>query len=179
MVPPSQAETQPRSEPEEELLEVIPVLSGHVRGVLVGIAAGLIGVFSIALWLDPYQADGSARRMATHRQLGLPPCTFYLLTGMPCPSCGMTTSFALLIRGDVINSLRANAAGTLLAIFCLLLIPWCIGSAWFARSLFVRSAQWTFVIVMLSFLGLMVVRWLIIIGLAWMRGEPPTIPGPG
>ena len=51
--------------------------------------------------------------METHRQLGLPPCTFKEMTGLPCPSCGMTSSFALLVRGDVMNSLRANAVGTL------------------------------------------------------------------
>ena len=31
----------------------------------------------------------------------MPPCNFVLMTGKPCPSCGMTTSFALLVRGDI------------------------------------------------------------------------------
>ena len=35
--------------------------------------------------------------MGTHQQLGLPPCNFVTLTGYPCPACGMTTSFALLV----------------------------------------------------------------------------------
>ena len=50
--------------------------------------------------------------MATHTQLGMPPCNFVVMTGKPCPACGMTTSFALLVRGDVGASLRANWAGT-------------------------------------------------------------------
>ena len=54
----------------------------------------------------------------------MPPCNFKTWTGKPCPSCGMTTSFALLIRGDVANSLRANWVGTLLAGFCMVLIPY-------------------------------------------------------
>ena len=66
--------------------------------------------------LNPYDADGTPRTMATHTQLGMPPCNFVILTGKPCPSCGMTTSFALLVRGDVVASLRANWAGTLLAV---------------------------------------------------------------
>ena len=54
--------------------------------------------------------------MATHTQLGMPPCNFVVMTGKPCPACGMTTSFALLVRGDVRASLRANWAGTLIAV---------------------------------------------------------------
>ena len=73
-------------------------------------------IFGIAFWLNPYDADGKPRTMATHTQLGMPPCNFVLMTGKPCPSCGMTTSFALLVRGDVRASLRANWAGTLIAV---------------------------------------------------------------
>src|SRR5437764_341397 len=108
-----------------------------VRGTLVGLALGLSAVFAVAIWLRPYDDDGQPLRMEAHRQLGLPPCTFYTLTKVPCPSCGMTTSFALFVRGDVWNSLRANAAGTLLAIFCLLLIPWSIASLVRGRTVFV------------------------------------------
>jgi len=86
-------------------------------------ALGIVLVFGIARWLNPYE-NGQPRRMETHVQLGLPPCNFRILTGVPCPSCGMTTSFALLVRGDLENSLRANAVGTLLALFCLAVVPW-------------------------------------------------------
>src|SRR4051812_44857622 len=85
-----------------------------VRGVLLTIGLGLVTVFGVAFWLNPYQEDGTPRTQATHRQLGMPPCNFLVLTGKPCPSCGMTTSFALLVRGDVGASLRANWAGTLI-----------------------------------------------------------------
>ena len=116
----------PSTEQSQEPLDAIPVLTSWVRGTLLGIAIGLTAVFGIAAWLSPYGNDGQPLRMETHRQMGLPPCTFKLLTGVPCPSCGMTTSFALLIRGDVWNSLKANAVGTLLAAFCLALVPWCL-----------------------------------------------------
>src|SRR4051812_33369576 len=149
--------------------EALPCLHWWVRGALVGVVAGLVAVFAVAAWLDPYRADGSARRMETHRQLGLPPCTFYRVTGLPCPSCGMTTSFALLVRGDVANSARANVVGTLLAAFGLALAPWCVVAALTGRTPFVRSLERALTVVILVFLGLMLLRWAVVIGAAWWR----------
>ena len=153
-----------------EVLEVIPVLRAWVRGSLIGLALALLAVFAVAIWLNPYNDDGSPRSMATHRQMGLPPCTFFATTGLPCPSCGMTTSFALLMHGDLVNSLRANAVGTLLAGFCLLLIPWSLTSAVRQRTLFVRSLDRTLTVVVLGFLSMMLLRWAIVLGLAWWMG---------
>jgi hypothetical protein len=160
----------PSTDENQQVLNAIPVLQSWVRGMLLGVAVGLTAVFAVAIWLNPYQPDGSPRRMATHQQLGLPPCTFYLLTGLPCPSCGMTTSFALLVRGDVGNSLRANAVGTLLALFCLALIPWCLASAARRRMLFVRSADRAVTLIVLAFFGLMLLRWGLVVGLWWWNG---------
>src|SRR5258708_35401305 len=92
-------------------------LAHWVRGILTVMALGLAAVFVTARSINPYREDGSAQRMATPRQLGLPPCTFAEMTRVPCPACGMTTSFALLMHGDLLNSARANWVGTLLALF--------------------------------------------------------------
>jgi hypothetical protein len=163
--------TSSRESPDE-VLDAIPVLRGWVRGGLVGMALALIAVFAVAAWLNPYNPDGSALSMATHRQMGLPPCTFYKTTGLPCPSCGMTTSFALLVRGDMRNSLRANAVGTLLALFCLMLIPWCLASVACKRTLFVYSMERALTCLVFIFLSLMLLRWAIVLGLAWWTGTP-------
>ena len=165
--PPTSSSKEP-----EEVLEVIPLLRGWVRGSLMGLALALAAVFAVAGWLNPYNADGSPRSLATHEQLGLPPCNFYRITHLPCPACGMTTSFALLMHGDLRNSLRANAVGTLLAGFCLLLIPWCLASAVWQRTLFVRSMERALTLVVLVFLSLMLLRWIVVIGLAWWTGTP-------
>jgi hypothetical protein len=154
------------------MLEAIPLLRGWVRGSLTGLALALIAVFAVACWLNPYNADGSPRTLATHQQLGLPPCNFYRFTGLPCPACGMTTSFSLLMHGDLWNSLRANAVGTLLAGFWLLLIPWCLASAMWQRTLFIRSTERALTLVVLLFLTLMLLRWIIVLGLAWWTGTP-------
>jgi hypothetical protein len=155
-------------EEKEQPLDAIPVISGWIRVVIVLAAALLMTVFAIAFWLNPYEENGQARRLETHRQLGLPPCTFKELTNLPCPSCGMTTSFALLVRGDLMSSLRANAAGTVLAVLWAAAIPWLLlcgvtGRPW-GRAL----AQRTILGLVIAFMVLLFVRWIIVLALIWL-----------
>lgn len=93
-----------------------PPLPGAPRGRgdrLAALGFALLGclVFAIAAILSPYDEDGRPKTHGTHRQLGLPPCALKLLTGLPCPSCGMTTSISLVMHGDLRAAWRANWAG--------------------------------------------------------------------
>ncbi len=72
-------------------------------------AAGVALVLALARWLTP-----SPSGIGTHEQLGLPPCTFYLLTGHGCPGCGLTTAFAAMAHGDLSGAWRANPMGVFL-----------------------------------------------------------------
>lgn len=76
-----------------------------------GVAAVAVALLIVAARLTP-----NDRHMGTHRQLGLPPCGFVAMTGLPCPTCGMTTAFACVTRGHLRAALRAQVAGTFLAI---------------------------------------------------------------
>jgi hypothetical protein len=143
-------------------MPAIPVLHGWVRFMLVLIAVGLIAVFALAVWLDPYQ-EGKVWLMETHRQLGWPECNFKKFTGMPCPSCGMTSSFALLMHGDLVNSLRANAAGTFLAVLCLAYIPWALVCAIRKRRLLIVSYERALTRLVVLFVLLMLGRWVIVV----------------
>jgi hypothetical protein len=89
------------------------------RWLLVGWSLLLVGGFSLAYALEP-----DPRGFGTHQRLGLPPCTFRALFDIPCPSCGMTTSFSHFTHGNLRQAFRANPGGGLLAIVCLLQIPW-------------------------------------------------------
>jgi hypothetical protein len=144
---------------DEEVLVAVPVLRAWVRCVLVAMAMAFCLVFAIAIALNPYKEDGEARVWETHRQLGLPECTFKEWTRRPCPSCGMTTSFALFVRGDLLNSARANFAGTILASFCLLMIPWGLASAFRARYYWIVSLEWFIPRFIVVFFGIMLLRW--------------------
>src|SRR5688572_4854944 len=130
-----------------------------VRAALLLIAAGLAMVFYVATRVHPYAPDGTPLRMASHQSIGMPPCRFKEMAGLPCPSCGMTTSFAHLVRGDVWNSLRANWVGTGLAVFCALLIPWCLASAVRGRLLWVRRIEAALALAVGVFTVVMLARW--------------------
>lgn len=149
----------------------MPPLAFWVRGVLLAQVVGLLVVFLIAFRLNPYREDGSAHSMATHQQLGLPPCSFADKTGMPCPACGMSTSFALLVRGDLPNSLRANWVGTMLAALCLAFIPWAAHGIVRGRTVLIRSLEKALVVVITGLLALMLLRWGIVLGWMWYNGS--------
>jgi Protein of unknown function (DUF2752) len=94
------------------------------RVALIAGALFLMFGFVLAHGLEP-----DPRGYGTHRQLGLPECTFRTVFSKPCPGCGMTTSFSYFVRGEVLAAAQANSAGLLLAMVSALLIPWCLISA--------------------------------------------------
>jgi hypothetical protein len=162
----------PTKHDEREVPFAIPVLALWTRGILLALAVGLTGVLGVAIWLRPYDEQSKPLTMETHRQLGLPPCTFLWATGYPCPACGMTTSFALLMHGDVVSSLRANWVGTIAAALGLFAIPWSVASLCYGRTLFVRSLERTFTIVAIIMMAALVLRWCFVVWLIHSRGGP-------
>lgn len=105
----------------------------------------------------------------THELLGLPPCSFQRLTGMPCPSCGLTTSFCHFVRGDLVSSLKANAVGTLLAALCLASIPWGLHGAATGRPLGARrikDLELCLMVGVIALFSLLLVNWAIRLGLS-------------
>lgn len=80
--------------------------------------AGPLAVLITAATLSP-----SAAGHGTHTQLGLPPCGFLVYTGFPCPGCGLTTSFAHMIRLEVVGAFHANPFGILLFLCTAAMVP--------------------------------------------------------
>jgi hypothetical protein len=74
------------------------------------VAAACLTVLGVAIGLKP-----DPRGIGSHRQLRLQACQFEVQTGMPCPTCGMTTSYAHFVRGELLASLYVQPAGTVLA----------------------------------------------------------------
>jgi len=74
--------------------------------------AVLVGLIGLGLALVP-----SPTGTGTHCQLGLPPCGMLETTGLPCPTCGVTTAFCLAARGRLVEALVTQPFG--LALFLL------------------------------------------------------------
>jgi hypothetical protein len=126
------------------------------RALLSVLSLGLIAGFCLAATLQP-----DSRGYGTHRQLGLPPCTVRLLFGIPCPSCGMTTSFASLMRGQLDQSFRANPAGLLLGLACAALVPWCWLSVFYARLCWIQRPVPAAVWLLGSISAVALIQWLV------------------
>ena len=81
------------------------------RLVALVVFAPTLGVLLLAASLKPNGAGEG-----THTQLGLPSCGLKARTGVPCPSCGMTTAFAHAAHGQLWQALVAQPAGAVFAL---------------------------------------------------------------
>lgn len=119
----------------EELAPPAPIAAPRGRGRVFGVDlvgkgdwsslvtwavlfSGPLAVLVTAALLTPSSAGHG-----THTQLGLPPCGFLVYTGFPCPGCGLTTSFAHMIRLEVIGAFHANPFGILLFLCTAAIVP--------------------------------------------------------
>lgn len=95
---------------------VAPAAPRPGRAVRVRLWALLIfacgaAVLAVAIRLRP-----DPRGWGTHQQLSAAPCGMILVTGLPCPTCGMTTAFAHTVRGQLIRAFWAQPTGMILAL---------------------------------------------------------------
>jgi hypothetical protein len=87
------------------------VASPMVRLVALALAGGCLAVLVVAAGLSP-----SPTGAGSHRGLGLQSCALLERTGIPCPSCGMTTSFTWFAHGNLLASFYVQPMGMLLAV---------------------------------------------------------------
>jgi len=128
------------------------------RGLHLFVAAAFAA--SIALAILVLAPDPSGR--GAHRQLGLPPCMLEYLTGIPCPLCGMTTSFTLMARGRILHALDVQPAGALAFTTVIIAIAALLLAA--ARGRGLHEWAWRRLLAVSSVVAL------IIIIAAWCRG---------
>lgn len=81
----------------------------RVRAAVV--LAACLAPILLGLWLSPDPGG-----LGTHCQLGLPPCGLAMTTGVPCPTCGMTTAFSYAVHGHLIAAAVTQPFGALLAL---------------------------------------------------------------
>lgn len=81
----------------------------RLAALAVFLASG--SVLAVAAWLHP-----DRRGHGTHEQLGMGACSMMVVSGLPCPTCGMTTAFAHTVRGELISAAVVQPGGLVLAI---------------------------------------------------------------
>ncbi len=112
--------------------------------------------------------------LGTHRQLfHLAPCSLVLTSGLPCPTCGMTTAFAWMMHGRPLAAFLVQPAG---AILCLGTIGLLLYSLYPVCSGNVVSVNWSRigpVRLMLSIGGLILASWAFKIAHGLMTGCLP------
>lgn len=153
--------------------ELSPLPLTHISSIFTGFSLGyplnfrerlflgLIGCSLLSLFVIASCLTPDRQGYGTHQQLGLPPCSIRTLFEIPCPTCGMTTSFAHFVRGDLVGACRVNPAGLLVACACFLLIPWSLAGVIRARLLWV-SAPIEAALTLLSLLvGVSLLTWII------------------
>lgn len=92
----------PAAAPTERRVHLARGLSLGQRAIVPVLAAiSLVGLIIARVWPVP-SVDG-----------GEPTCILRLLTGLPCPGCGMTRSWVHLAHGDVLTAFEYNLFGPL------------------------------------------------------------------
>jgi hypothetical protein len=85
------------------------------QGPLVRLVCGLLAVACMAVLFVATTILPDPSGTGTHKQLGMAPCSLLMTSGVPCMTCGMTTSYSHFVRGNILASLWTQPGGTLLA----------------------------------------------------------------
>lgn len=84
-----------------------------LAGRLLALATGLacLALLLVAAYVRPNPAGVGSHTSS----LGLQPCQFLQTARLPCPGCGMTTSFSWFVRGNIVASTYVQPMGAMLA----------------------------------------------------------------
>ncbi len=84
--------------------------------LVIRVGGGVVFALCTALLLRAGSLEASDEGVGTHTQMGMTKCSYLEEKGHPCPTCGMTTSFALAANGRVLASFANQPAGGFLAL---------------------------------------------------------------
>ena len=93
--------------------------------------------------------------------MGLPPCTLLVLFGVRCPTCGMTTSWANLVRGRLAEAISANPGGSLLCFLDMLAVPWLLCTAITGRWVVCEPRMGIVAYGLAVFLAVTLIEWMV------------------
>lgn len=111
-------------------------VGADVRWVCALVGLACVVVLALAIYLEP-----DPKGYGTHRGLSdtWPPCSIILISGLPCPTCGMTTAFSNAVRGRVVAAFIAQPAGL---VFCVATVVGLIYSTHVAVTGWMKWVNW-------------------------------------
>jgi hypothetical protein len=127
---------------------------GFERALFGLVALGALVCLILAAWINP-----DRRGHGTHEQLGLPPCGMVAAYGLPCPSCGFTTSFALAVRFRFWESLVNQPFGFCAFLLFVGLVPlgWMVSFRGF--SVAEHTERWPWLRIMVCTVAFWLLAW--------------------
>jgi len=142
--------------------------AGGPRRRLVGVAVALpcLGIL-VAAWAVAPDASG----YGTHEKLGMQQCAFMVRYGLPCPTCGLTTSVSAAVHGRFSLAARAQPFGIVLAAAAAVLAAFgtlelVTGRPWLAR---LRPRLWW----LWAGIGGVLAGWAIVVAVGYACGSLP------
>lgn len=111
---------------------LVPVRIVTPRAARLLHAAILLGC--AALLAVGFSLSPDARGYGTHERLGLPPCPVHQITGLPCATCGFTTSLACAAHLQFGAGIHAHVLGTLAFLGAAAFVAWTLAAPLFRRA---------------------------------------------
>ena len=142
---------------------------GWARAVAAVVFAACGALLAVAAWMKP-----DPRGLGTHQQLGFPPCTMVVLTGYPCPTCGMTTAFAHTVRGELLSAFKAQPAGLILALAVVVVAAVSLGVVMTGKVWKVNWYRISPAWITLAVVGMLLGGWLLKVLVGIMTGTLPV-----
>ena len=119
------------------------------------LSGAMLGIGRFYLTPDPHG-------LGTHMQLHLPPCGFYQITGLPCPTCGCTTAVTYLAHGNFLSAILTQPFGAAVGFVALILLVLgpvgVVTGKWLGPEPFTMSFYWQRLVY--GSLGLLLVAWI-------------------
>lgn len=136
------------------------------------VALGCLALLGLSRWLEP-----DPRGLGTHEQLGGWQCVVPLVTGYPCPTCGMTTAFAHTVRGQWGAAFHAQPAGLVLCLAVMAAAGLALGVLASGKTWHLNWYRVSPAWVPLAVLGLLLLGWGYKIAAGLLDGSLPVAPG--
>ncbi|MGI8610315.1 MAG: DUF2752 domain-containing protein [Candidatus Dormibacteria bacterium] len=122
----------------------------RLEGVEPGVAVVGVGVLTTAWVLPGLWARGVNP---------VPPCIFHLATGLPCPMCGATRSFAAMAHGNLAAAVHVFPIGPLMFLALLAAVVYSTWAVITGRRLHLNMDLRTVRILTVVLMGLLAVNW--------------------